>query len=177
LYFSLSPNSQSGYVGDYGPTEDVPVATGGSAYLAKNATKRVLSNPNSVFCPALAAAPLKVLPGYYSVYGTRTTRSAQAPCPQGSFCVDGVVFDCPAGRYGGGAQLTSPDCTGPCAKGFYCPVGSTTRNQYPCPVGRYGSQEGLKDSSCSGACKRPTDCPLGSTLSAPPATHVDSNVY
>ena len=177
LFFSLAPTASSGYVGDYGAVVEVPVATGGSAYLAKNATKLVLSNPNSVFCPASAAAPIKVFPGFYSVGGTRTTRSAQVPCPPGSYCVGGIIHDCPAGRYGISDRLTAPDCTGPCARGFYCPIGSTTRNQFPCPVGRYGSQEGLADASCSGACKRPTDCPLASTLSTPLASSVDSNVY
>jgi len=177
LFFSKVASEDSGYLGDYGSSKEVPVTTGGSAYLVKNATKMVLDLPNSVFCPTGSAAPLKVLPGYYSVGGTRTTRWAQKVCPMGSYCVDGVVYDCPAGRYGGGDRLTTPDCTGPCAKGYYCPAASTTKNQNPCPVGRYGNSEGLTDSGCSGACKRPTDCPLASLFSTPPSTVIDSNVY
>lgn len=31
----------------------------------------------------------------------------------------------------------SPACTGPCAKGHYCPVGSTSSTAFPCPSGEY----------------------------------------
>ncbi len=73
--------------------------------------------------------------------------------------------DCPAGRYGKDAGLTSPQCSGPCVagtfgfwpgntdrtcngycqSGFYCPEGSTERALYPCPAGSYcrSGPEGL----------------------------------
>ena len=174
LAYARSPGDYSGYIGDYGTTTVTPV---GATFVSRNATKAVLDAPNSVFCPLGSALPVKARVGYYTTGNTRTTRSGQQPCPPGSYCLDGVVYDCPAGRYGAASLLSSPLCTGPCAKGHYCPPASTSRTQRPCPVGRFGASSGLGDSSCSGACKRPTDCPLASVMSAPPATTVDSNVW
>ncbi|KAJ1395929.1 hypothetical protein B484DRAFT_340119, partial [Ochromonadaceae sp. CCMP2298] len=122
----------------------------------------------SVFCPNGTASPLLVRRGYYSAGGNRTTRFLQEPCPQGAYCVQGVVRSCPAGRYGRGERLTDPQCTGACSRGHYCPPGSTSATQEPCPVGRYGATEGLATASCSGPCERPLDCPLlGSTVARP----------
>jgi hypothetical protein len=39
------------------------------------------------------------------------------------------VYDCPAGRYGASAGLSSPLCSGLCRSGYYCPVGSVRSNQ------------------------------------------------
>lgn len=54
----------------------------------------------------------------------------------------GVQRHCPAGRYGASYGMTSADCTGPCAAGYYCPLGSTSQYQvkcggaaYYCPLG------------------------------------------
>jgi len=46
-----------------------------------------------------------------------------------------VINDCPAGRYGRAERLSTSQCTGACAKGFYCPAGSIISTQYPCPIG------------------------------------------
>jgi hypothetical protein len=44
----------------------------------------------------------------------------------------GVRRECPAGRFGAAAGLASPDCSGACAAGYYCPSGSTSATQLPC---------------------------------------------
>ena len=130
-----------------------------------------------MFCPVGTANPIVVLPGYYTTGQTRTTRTDQEECPPGSYCIQGVIRDCPKGRYGIGSRLTTPECSGLCAVGHYCPRGSTTRYEHPCPIGRYGASEGLGDPLCSGPCKRALDCPLGSTTKYPPTNIIDSNIY
>ena len=57
-------------------------------------------------------------------------------------CPDGEYTDkmgqtkcssCPAGRYGKGDILrTDSSCTGPCAKGYFCPLGSTSKHANLC---------------------------------------------
>ena len=56
-----------------------------------NVTVVEVAEPNSVYCPEGSSLPLRVRPGYYTVGSNRTTRSAQEPCPMGSYCVSGYV--------------------------------------------------------------------------------------
>ena len=60
------------------------------------------------------------------------TRSQQLPCDPGSYCADGVRRRCPAGYAGALTMETSPTCDGPCAAGFYCLEGSTSRYSIAC---------------------------------------------
>ena len=152
-------------------------SSGDSNYANDAQMYKQLRKPNGVYCPEGSANPLVVLPGYYTTGNTRTTRTAIVKCPNSSYCVDGVIRDCPAGRYGITERLHNEKCSGPCAAGYFCPAGSTSRNEYPCPIGRYGAIEGLKDSLCSGPCKRALDCPKGSISKFPAANKLDSNVY
>jgi hypothetical protein len=122
------------------------------------------SNSNAVFCPEGSSVPLVVQVGYYSIGFNRTTRDSTVPCHPGSYCVNGIIDDCPAGRFGATERLASADCSGPCRKGHYCPPGSTSALEAPCPVGRYGDREGLGDASCSGQCAFPERCPLHSEV-------------
>jgi hypothetical protein len=130
-----------------------PSANGSDVPAAQN---------DSVFCPEGSALPLVALPGFHTVGYNRTTRMSQRECPMGSYCIDGIVLDCPAGRYGRSPRMRSPECTGPCQRGHYCPAGSTSMVERPCPIGRYGNTEGLGTQACSGACSNPRECPLGS---------------
>lgn len=126
-----------------------------------------LQKPNNVFCKLGSWAPLQVLPGYYSVGNNKTTRFDQLPCPMGSYCIDGIISDCPAGRYGRAQRLDSELCSGPCQAGYYCQAGSKSRTEKPCPIGFFGEREGLATSACSGMCVNPLDCPAGSTSKTP----------
>ncbi|CAN0540313.1 unnamed protein product, partial [Ectocarpus sp. 8 AP-2014] len=45
-------------------------------------------------------------------------------CEPGHFCVGGVRFPCPGGRFGASAREVRPQCQGECAGGWYCPEGS-----------------------------------------------------
>ncbi|CAM9769849.1 unnamed protein product, partial [Hapterophycus canaliculatus] len=53
-------------------------------------------------------------------------------CEPGHFCVDGIRFPCPAGRYGTSAREVRPQCQGECAGGWYCPEASVSASQVPC---------------------------------------------
>ena len=110
------------------------------------------------YCPAGSSAPLQVAAGHYTLpsIGASTTRTAQALCPVGFFCVgDGQVRMCPAGTYGvgegaqssacsglclpgryGSGSSSHAECDGPCAAGYYCEAGSVSPTSTPCPGGR-----------------------------------------
>lgn len=91
-----------------------------------------------MFCPPGAAAPVAVAPGWFSVGGGSTTRTATVQCAVGFYCIgDGGAVACPAGTYGGIRGLASPACSGPCDWGFACPAGATASNTVPCPAGWY----------------------------------------
>jgi hypothetical protein len=121
-------------------------------------------NSNAVFCPEGSSTPLPVQVGYYSLGFNRTTRQSTVPCHPGSYCLNGVISDCPAGRFGALERLSTAACSGPCRKGHYCPAGSTSEIEFPCPIGRYGDSEGLTSAYCSGECVFPERCPLGSEI-------------
>lgn len=121
-------------------------------------------NSNAVFCPEGTSRPLVVQVGHYSIGFNRTTRDSTVPCHPGSYCMHGVVNDCPGGRFGAKERLSSPDCSGPCSKGHYCPPGSTSSIEFSCPIGRYGNTEGLSTPFCSGECAFPERCPAGSEI-------------
>ena len=132
---------------------------------------------DAVFCPLGSAVPTVVLPGHYSLGQDRHTRTGQARCPPGSFCRAGIIYDCPPGRYGKAWELASAECTGPCARGYYCPVGSTESTQVACPAGRYGAVEGLGSIACSGACPRPSHCPQASVLKVRASTESRPDIF
>lgn len=136
-----------------------------------------LGKPNSVFCLEGSSVPLVAHPGYSTVLGNLTTRENEVPCPHGAYCSEGVVYDCPAGRYGITERLQTPECSGLCQKGFYCPPGSKSRNEIPCPRGRYGDREGLTNFLCSGACQNPYYCPEGSTEPTVKNTEKAGNIW
>ena len=114
-----------------------------------------------VFCPGGTHEPTPVAAGYYSHSGGVDTRSLEAICPTGSYCVGGVARLCPAGRFGSVTGLADDGCEGLCKKGFYCPEGSTSETQVACPVGRY-SGAGAKNEKCDGICAKGYYCPLAS---------------
>lgn len=99
--------------------------------------------------------------GYYSEGGTETTRQYITACSPGMYCVGGIQFSCPAGRYSINGSST-PDCDGLCSAGYYCPTASTSPTQKSCPAGRFGTP-GMTSSTCAGACNAGFYCPTRST--------------
>lgn len=72
---------------------------------------RRLSPTNNFACarPCLSSA-YKLLP--------------QTRCPIGSYCLGGVSFPCPAGRFGASQMSVDSSCSGVCSEGHFCPEGS-----------------------------------------------------
>ncbi len=52
--------------------------------------------------------------------------------PKGYYFANKALAKCPGGTYGDIVGLTDPSCSGPCAKGWYCPEGSTSSKQKVC---------------------------------------------
>ena len=91
----------------------------------------------AVHCPAGSAAPLVVPPGMYSIGGfNTTTRTSAVECPAGTFCLNGVMSPCPAGRFGCSILVSEPQCSGPCLDGFWCTNGSDSDTQHACGEGQ-----------------------------------------
>jgi hypothetical protein len=63
---------------------------------------------------------------------SQLTKSGQHKCKPGFYCIEGVRFLCPAGRYGDKAGETDSECTGPCKAGHFCPLGSSSPTQIEC---------------------------------------------
>ena len=91
----------------------------------------------SVFCPANVQRPSPVLLGFYSTPETahRRSRTGQLECPIGSYCADGLRFDCPAGRYGAIKREINASCTGSCSAGYRCAAGSVRPDAAACGGG------------------------------------------
>ncbi|KAG3078989.1 hypothetical protein PI125_g20831 [Phytophthora idaei] len=62
----------------------------------------------------------------------RITRVVQRRCEPGHYCVNGERFACPAGTFGNKTGLTTSECSGPCAAGYYCPEGSIVAQAVAC---------------------------------------------
>ena len=68
------------------------------------------------------------------------TRYDEFECEPGYYCVGGLRYICPAGRYGSKRRAHSETvaegpltaCEGLCATGYYCPEGSTSPYALPC---------------------------------------------
>ncbi len=70
-----------------------------------------------------------------------TTRMGISPCPApssnggvGVYCPpgSGSMVPCEAGYYGNASQLSVSTCSGPCAAGYFCPLGSSSPTTRPC---------------------------------------------
>ena len=63
---------------------------------------------------------------------SQLTKSEEHKCEPGSYCIEGVRYLCPAGRYGDKHGETNSQCTGTCKEGHYCPRGSASSTQIEC---------------------------------------------
>ena len=88
-----------------------------------------------VVCAAQATTNrILVSTGWYSLPTSTdvATRSYQQACPLGQYCISGEAKPCPSGRYGNTTALSSVQCSGPCAPGYYCDAGSVNAASHPC---------------------------------------------
>eukprot|EP00946_MAST-07B_sp_MAST-7B-sp1_P000727 g727.t1 len=103
---------------------------------------------------AVPFAPQPCGPGRYAVDDLRPEGGGRGGVPHERTCAL-----CPEGRYGSGYGLRSAACSGVCARGHWCPAGSTGPRERPCPAGRFGASLGLATPACSGACREGYWCP------------------
>jgi hypothetical protein len=129
--------------------------------------------------------------GWVCVAGSSESRRPKVPCSPGYYCPtgtsSGTANPCPAGTYNNKYFLAAfSECSQcpagfscieasvkpqKCARGHYCPVGTTSDTQYPCPAGTYSLRQDLADVTeckpcpkgykCAQASLRPTICPTG----------------
>jgi hypothetical protein len=95
------------------------LATASSSYSLSASSSRSPSVSSSATA-SVTSSGVPCTPGYYSFSGFEPC----VPCGAGTFSSTKSARTCalcPAGRYGGTAGLSSPDCTGPCPG---CPPGS-----------------------------------------------------
>ena len=95
--------------------------------------------------------------------------SQPRPCPRGGYCVANVSqpTDCPAGRYGSVTGLTDASCSGECAQGYFCEVGSVSAKAAPCAEGSYGNATGLEAQANCTACPEGHSCGVGVSQPTP----------
>ena len=87
----------------------------------------------SLLCPSSGLhSPVLVKQGYYTVNGTTTRRTDQKVAPPGFYATGGLLFPCPAGRYGAVAGLSDEACSGAARPGFWTPPGATSPTQRDC---------------------------------------------
>ena len=77
---------------------------------------------------------MELSPGYYTDENEPPDmKTYQILCQPGSYCPgDGFRYPCPEGRYGSESGLSTSNCSGPCAAGYYCRSGSISDRQFSC---------------------------------------------
>ena len=86
------------------------------------------------YCPPGSTSWSPVPEGHYSapLDADEVIRSAARPCDRGFWCVGARRTACPAGRFGNASMEVRPTCSGPCFRGYFCPLNSTQEDQIPC---------------------------------------------
>ena len=125
--------------------------------------------PAGHFCEAGAAVETACEPGRFgSASGLRAADDCE-PCPVATYCVSGSQEPsaCPAGRYGGVESLTDDRCSGACAAGYVCELGSSSAVASACPAGRFnGAGGGAQELDCL-ECILGFYCPLAAAEPVP----------
>lgn len=106
---------------------DVNPVTGAAISVTGNYGLNAYPNLRDNYCSA----------GYYCPIGTLSMMA----CPPGTYNrLNGrlTILDCQQtdpGYYTDVIASVAP--VGPCAAGYYCPIGSTSAQQVPCPMGTF----------------------------------------
>ena len=109
-----------------------PCAAGYYCPPASVTSTAVPCNGSAWYCPAGSEVPVRAADGFYTYPTGGALATLILPCPAGSYCASGEAQPCATGRYGKLLQLGSPDCSGACNAGFYCPPGSLSPSAVPC---------------------------------------------
>ena len=154
--FNNNPDLQCKFVGGGQTVVNPPVFLSSSEIICVMPSKSTMGSASSVSVHVanLASCDEYVLALQSFTYITPCSGSGCSGCPIGRYISGSNCVDCPAGRYGNEVDMTSSECSGPCAQGYYCPQGSTTPTNpnFKCPPGTYGGTTGLQSSACSGPC-------------------------
>jgi len=148
------------------------VEVGPGYYSPENDNTRYECGGNNYYCPTNTnTAPTPVSVGFYSTGGTPTTRTGQAECEAGYYCVDGVKTCCPAGTYQPDTGQTSCLAASP---GHYVSTTCAT-SQTCCPANTYQPSSGQTSCISCGACKTSGTC--ATACSNAPNTNWGANLY
>lgn len=77
-------------------------------------------NPGN-YCPRGSSHPIPVALGFYATESAQDRGggySLQARCPPGSYCLNGIRYLCPGGRYGALHESINASCDGICEAGW-----------------------------------------------------------
>ena len=127
--------------GESGPTSsqcDGPCSAGYYCPSGSKSAEELECGGNDKYCPGGSGSAQAVPEGWRSLGGSAggMTRTSVAECSLGTYCIDGVATNCPAGRFTGRqGQSSCAECTA----GYYCPEGSASATQEPCGGGPSGS--------------------------------------
>ena len=123
---------------------------GGSYCAAGSSNSTAAACPRNAFCAEGSTSPGAVPRGKFvnidnnelqdCEKGHACNDNVKTPCPLGSYqSYVGMTFCefCPAGQHGKAEKLTSKECSGKCARGYYCGVGSNSSTAQACPNTTY----------------------------------------
>ena len=89
-----------------------------------NNSPRPCGKTSTHYCPMNAEHVLLTALGFFATlprFDIGGGYAGQSICPRGSYCIDGVRYACPSGRYGSTEKMTNPLCSDVCPAGWYCP--------------------------------------------------------
>lgn len=111
------------------------------------------------YCPTNRVNPVNVTRGFYATSSLNGSDgsilfTSQAPCPIGSFCVNGTRQPCWRGTYGTSTLQAGPKSCPSCPAGYYSASPGSVGSQacLPCPAGSFAASRGSITCSL---------CPLG----------------
>jgi hypothetical protein len=90
---------------------------------------------HSVYCPEGSGKYTTADPGEFTVGPANTSGAVQdssVPCYATHYCVQGIMIQCPAGRFGCADRLRTAECNGNCSAGYFCEAGSESNLADPC---------------------------------------------
>lgn len=139
--------------------------------LASVSPEEIPCGGPSTYCPEASSAPVLVDAGFYSPLN----RSMQIECPIGSYCMNGLVFPCPAGSANPDTiGLSSQNQCTPCQAGYFCYAENITECGGPdryCPAADATSPlavpEGYYTDTLTGAARKSTMMSCDYSLSDP----------
>ena len=94
------------------------------------------TSSSASYCPANSVTPVAVTPGYVALANSAGLLVSQGACPIGTYCLGGILTQCPPGTYGTAPRQVLPSACVPCPAGtFSVAMGATGSSSCsPCPA-------------------------------------------